>query len=296
MAPKLSKNKGGKTSKSDRDEGLSASEDHEEVKLAGVTQTSEAESSDAETSRESNPANLDNIFQAIISLKSEFSAKFESVLTILTDVKNQIGDCSARLTEAEERISQTEDTVDKLQSTAKMLEDKIKLLSAKTEDLENRSRRSNVQLVGLPEKAKGRDACGFLENWLPDALGMEPLRSPLIIERAHRIASVRSDDKAPPRALIMKFLNYKDKVRVLNAAREKKEVLYKGKRVMLFPDFSAEVSKKRQRYNEVKKKLRAKGLDYRFLFPSRLQVSFNGTLYTFENPGEVETFLDNPPE
>lgn len=262
------------------------------MRLAGVTQSSEAESSDAETSKESNPTNLDNILQAIISLKSEFSAKFESVLTILTDVKNQIGDCSARLTEAEERISQTEDNVNKLQTTAKMLEDKIKSLSAKTEDLENRSRRSNVRLGG----AAGRDACGFLENWLPDALGMEPLRFPLIIERAHRIASIRSDDKAPPRALIMKFLNYKDKVRVLNAAREKKEVLYKGKRVMLFPDFSAEVSKKRQRYNEVKKKLRAKGLDYRFFFPSRLQVSFNGTFYTFENPGEVETFLDNPPE
>lgn len=131
MAPKLSKNKGGKASKSDRDEGLSASEDHEEVKLVGVTQNSEAESSDAETPKESNPANLDNILQAIISLKSEFSAKFESVLTILTDVKNQIGDCSARLTEAEGRISQTEDNVNKLQSTAKMLEDKIKSLKQK---------------------------------------------------------------------------------------------------------------------------------------------------------------------
>lgn len=136
-----------------------------------------------------------------------------------------------------------------------MLEDKIKSLSAKTEDLENHSRRSNIRLVGLPEKAEGRDTCGFLEKWLPDALGMEPLRVPLIIERAHRIESARSDDKAPPRALIMKFLNYKDKVCVLNATREKREVLYKGKRVMLFPDFSVEVNKKRQRYNEVKKKL-----------------------------------------
>ncbi|KAL1251000.1 hypothetical protein QQF64_018796 [Cirrhinus molitorella] len=55
-----------------------------------------------------------------------------------------------------------------------------------------------------------------------------------------------------------------------------------------------EVSKKRQHYNDVKKKLRAKGLDYRFNFPSWLQVSFNGTSYTFDNPGEVEAFLDKP--
>ncbi len=72
---------------------------------------------------------------------------------MLTNVKNQMGDCFVRLTEAEDGISQTEDTVNKLQSTAKMLEDKIMFLSAKTKDLENRSRCSNVRLVGLPEKA-----------------------------------------------------------------------------------------------------------------------------------------------
>lgn len=91
MAPKLSKNKEGKVSKSERDEGLSGSEDHEEVKLVGITQSSEAESSDTETSKQSEPANLDNNLQAIMSLKSDFSVKFESVLTMLTDVKNQIG-------------------------------------------------------------------------------------------------------------------------------------------------------------------------------------------------------------
>lgn len=86
-----------------------------------------------------------------------------------------------------------EDTVNELQSTVKMFEDKIKSLSAKTEDLENRSRCSNGRLVGLPEKAEGRDVCGFLEEWLPDVLGMETLHTPLITERAHRIAGVRSD-------------------------------------------------------------------------------------------------------
>lgn len=148
MAPKLSKNKGGKASKSDWDEGLSGSKDHKEV-----------ESSDTETLKQIKPTNLVNILQAIMSLKSDFYAKLKAVLTMLTDVKNEIGDCFARLTKAEERISQTEDTVNKLQSTAKMLQDKIKSLSAKTENLENSRWCFNVR---LPEKAEGRDVCGFL--------------------------------------------------------------------------------------------------------------------------------------
>ncbi|KAL1267147.1 hypothetical protein QQF64_002822 [Cirrhinus molitorella] len=96
----------------------------------------------------------------------------------------------------------------------------------------NRSRRSNVRLMGLPEKAEGRDPCGFLE-------GMD------VCEALFLISTVV-------------------------------------------------VRQERQHYNDVKKKLRAKGLDYRFNFPSWLQVSFNGTSYTFDNPGEVEAFLDKP--
>lgn len=74
-------------------------------------------------------------------------------------------------------------------------------LAWKIDDLENRSRRSNLRLLGLPEKSEGNDACTFLENWLPEALDMEPLRKPLAIERAHRIGYMRktaADAKSIP--------------------------------------------------------------------------------------------------
>ena len=79
------------------------------------------------------------------------------------------------------------------------------------EDLENRSRRSNVRLIGLPENAEGKDACIFLEKWIPEMLGAGSFSAPLAIERAHRVPSGRPKPNAPPRALLIKFLNYKDK-------------------------------------------------------------------------------------
>ena len=89
----------------------------------------------------------------------------------------------------------------------KLLKKKNKAREEKVLDLEARSRRSNLRLVNLPEGAEGEDACAFLENWLPEALNLAPLRTALIVERAHQVGLRSSSNTAAPRTLIMKFLN-----------------------------------------------------------------------------------------
>lgn len=93
--------------------------------------------------------------------------------------------------------------------------------------METRSRLNNLRLVNLPEGAEGPDPCSFLENWAPEVLDLTPLRCPIVMERAHRIGP-KKEAGAPPRTLIMKLLNYKDKLRIIRAAREKKDILYKN--------------------------------------------------------------------
>lgn len=41
----------------------------------------------------------------------------------------------------------------------------VQTLLAKVDDLENRSRRNNICLVGIPERAEGSDAVSFCEKW-----------------------------------------------------------------------------------------------------------------------------------
>lgn len=148
-----------------------------------------------------------DILQAIHSVRVDMTSQFETVLSAVQDVKNQVTECFGRLTQTEERISQTEDSIttqiddqhsrkekSTLQSMTSTLEKKVAVLTWKIDDLENHSRRSNLRLVGLPEKSEGSDACAFLESWLPVALDMEPLQKPLAIERAYRIGSMRRSD------------------------------------------------------------------------------------------------------
>ncbi|XP_028435645.1 C-type lectin domain family 10 member A-like [Perca flavescens] len=52
--------------------------------------------------------------------------------------------------------------------------------------------------------------------------------------------------------MIMKFLDYRDKVRVVKAARAKGKVLYKNQQVMFFPDLPTEIHKQQKRFDSVK--------------------------------------------
>lgn len=126
------------------------------------------------------------VMKAISALKDVFTSRFDSVLSAMQDIKMDIRDFGARLSEAEHRISNTEDNVSGMQKNVQTMENHVKLLNSRIEDLENRNRQCKLRLVNLPEKAEGGNAVKFLEEWLPEVFRAS-LSSPVIIERPHRI-------------------------------------------------------------------------------------------------------------
>lgn len=99
------------------------------------------------------------------------------------------------------------------------IEKQVFELTSKVDDLENRSSCSNLRLVNLPEKVEKGNAAAFLEKWIPDVLIPEEFPVPLVIERAHSPGAPQSS--APP--VIMKFLNFRDKIRVMQAVRKRQD-------------------------------------------------------------------------
>lgn len=89
----------------------------------------------------------------------------------------------------EDDIKETCDRVDKMEKL-------ITLLKDKTDDLENRSRRTNVRILNVPEQSEGRDTVGFLERFIPQPLGRDNFTSPVSLERAHRVGKI-SDRPRP---------------------------------------------------------------------------------------------------
>lgn len=96
----------------------------------------------------------------------------------------------------------------------------------------------------------------------------------------------------PPRTFIAKFLNIRDPDAILRLSRVKGNIPLGNKMVAVFPDFSAEVQKRRRTFMEVKRRLRVKNLKYAMLFPARLRVEGGDRVHFFEDRKEAMAWLE----
>lgn len=220
---------------------------------------------------------------------------------IITKLSAQLSADRATIDRHDQTIQQMETSLNDMESRLLTLEATCATLSKdnealklKTDDLENRSRRNNIRVTGLPEKVEGSQPTVFMEVFLAEIFGEEAFSSPPSVDRAHRVAFSRRKQDDPPRPFIARIHRYQDKERILKLARETGPLSFRGSEVHIYPDYSAEVSKKRTAYYTVKSQLRNAGLAYRMFFPAKLQVTDkNGQKVTFASPEEVSAFLQN---
>ena len=71
----------------------------------------------------------------------------------------------------------------------------------------------------------------------------------------------------------------KDKERILEAAREKETVAYKGVPIRLSADFSKETLQARRGWKEVFQVMKGKDLHLRLLYPAKLSFKMEGQSY-----------------
>ena len=235
--------------------------------------------------------NLD-VNQKLDLIRNDIATKIDGNLKAIQDVQRNVRDFSGRMDKAEKHIGEVEDTVNSEKGKTEALVKQVALLTNKLDELENHSRRSNLRLVNLPEKVENNDAVAFLERWLPEALGPAAFPTPPVIERAQRLPSrTQSRSNLLTRVLIIKFLNFQDKVWATRAARAKGKVLCGGQEVMFFPDLSAELHRQRRRFDGVKQQLRSLNIRYGIMNPAKLRLTINGQTHEFDSPADAEKFV-----
>uniref|UniRef100_A0AAV2MRT7 Uncharacterized protein n=1 Tax=Knipowitschia caucasica TaxID=637954 RepID=A0AAV2MRT7_KNICA len=109
------------------------------------------------------------------------------------------------------------------------------------------------------------------------------------MENEIKLLKTRGPDKT--HHTVAKFLNYRQREMVLRLAREKHPLLLDDNRISFYPDYSAETQRNMLAYNEVKKKLRDKNIEYASRYPAKLRVRHEGAFKLFSSPAEVENFL-----
>lgn len=237
---------------------------------------------------------LDKLTENITKVIDE---KVNTVLAAINDQTVQFQALVERVGQAEERIAGVENSTESLQATMADLQKKVSQMSEHIDDLENRGRRCNLRLVGLQEGAEGSDPVHFFERWLPDYLKIATKAGRIKLDRAHRSLAPLPGPKQRPRPVIIKFHNFTDKQRVLDAARrvgmDPERSTDAGPRISFFNDYSAMVIKKRKAFDDVKRRLQKMKIEYALLYPATLRLTVNGTVKRFASSDDATAFVDS---
>ncbi len=189
---------------------------------------------------------------------------------------------------------QTRDRVDSVQATTR--EDRSVIMDLRNQleqddDMEDKSRRNNIRLVGLPEGMEGSDVAGFLRinlsKWIPSLKGRD-----IEIDRAHRVYDGRKNSDRP-RTLIFRVLRWHDRLEILKGARQAYPVKCTQDNVTLlfFPDFSPVTAAKRKSLVPVLISMTALGLQPFLAYPAVIKLRHEGEQRCFNSLRKAEDFV-----
>ena len=115
------------------------------------------------------------------------------------------------------------------------------------------------------------------------------------VQEAQRVPYRINPRRNTPRHILMKLAKIKDKEKLLKAAREKRQITYKGTPIKLTADFSAETLKARREWHDILKVMKGKKPQPRLLYPARISFRFDGEIKTFTDKQKLREFSTTKP-
>ena len=87
----------------------------------------------------------------------------------------------------------------------------------------------------------------------------------------------------------------KDKRRILKVARETQSINYKGIPIKLSVDFSIETLQSRREWQDIFQVLKAKSLQPRIFYPSRISLKIEGKINKLSNKQKLKEYSNGKP-
>lgn len=173
------------------------------------------------------------------SLRDEIKRSVDPIITGLKDCQEKIHEHDSELSSQDARLATAE-------AKYAELSNKYDKLLLKVDDLENRGRRCNLLILGIPKGLEKGNPTRFIAGLLHKVLGgPSGLEKPLVLDRAHRVAAAaapRPTEGRRPRTFIVCVHYYHEKELIPRLAREKGPLEFQGKQILIFPDYSADLN------------------------------------------------------
>lgn len=231
-------------------------------------------------------ADLDNSLTTIFEkLVDKIESEVHKSTTALSQEIASIGTRTDILETKHDELSLAHNDLRKDYET---LADSFAFMQAQVEDLDNRNRRHNIRLRGVPESVTDLMpmVSKIFHNLLPDRPS-----SAFTCDRIHRALRPKPTPDKPPRDIIMCMKDFLVKEDIMRAARNSPNISLEGKKLQIYPDISPATLDRRRRMKEVTNILQAARIKYRWGFPFKLTIPYNGSTYTVYNIIEGKELL-----
>ncbi|CAN7978907.1 unnamed protein product [Ixodes persulcatus] len=197
-------------------------------------------------------ANLNQVMTSNETYQKETSAVLAVINAGITDISKRVSileESLREVTKLREDVKSLDQTVSTLQTEMGALTYRQRGLESivdVVDDLNNRLRRNNVIVKGLPELE--RETWNDTENKIREFLSTHLKVNPGEIERAHRIGQHRAGTSRP---IVIKFLNFKSKSEVQQNAHKLKNL--ESPKIWIEDDFSPRLQIARKKLRDFAK-------------------------------------------
>ena len=110
------------------------------------------------------------------------------------------------------------------------------------------------------------------------------------VQEVQRVPGRMNPRRNMLRHIVIKLTNIKDTEKLFKAAREKRQITYKGTPIRLKADFSVETLQARREWHDIFKVMKGKNLKPRLLYPARISFRFYREIKSFTDKQKLTEF------
>ncbi|XP_040297555.1 uncharacterized protein LOC121008885 [Bufo bufo] len=180
--------------------------------------------------------------------------------------------------------------VDELVAQGETIDHHICHLYHLHDDIENRSRRNNERIRGLPESTKMEDLIPTLQG-LFNTILERPVSEWMEIDRAHRTLAPINPDPSKPIVVNCHLHYFSVKEEIMRKARTFSTIDFDGATLTIMQDLSCFTLAQRRVLKPMLDLLRANNLLYTWGFPFQLVVRKNGQCIELRGPKDLPLFI-----
>ncbi|KAJ1118736.1 hypothetical protein NDU88_006923 [Pleurodeles waltl] len=213
---------------------------------------------------------MERVLHEITAVSRRIEGMDASISSLTLETKSMrldIAGFQSRVTGLEHRMGSLEPQM----ATSQERDKDLLYLKSKLTDLEDRSRRDNIHLLGIPENEEGTDIQAFLSSTLPK-LALLNFDPPLEFQRVHRVGPKRAVTSLRPRPIIACLLRHNQARQILQTACSHGHFRIGQHDIRITADYSKETNKRRKAFLALRPRLRQLEMKYGLFDPARMFV------------------------